>query len=149
MKLGAIAGLAGATLYGLGVLLFLLSIMARPSPGTPPGDYAIQLLMVPVTLGIAVYCIGFIGIFPATLLGLMLGAAIGGLISLLHLEQAPLLAALVGLVTALAIVLILHWLLPFSGASSSRDYWLYQGVPSLIYLAAGGWLGWKLAMPKT
>lgn len=142
--MGAIAGFAGATFYGVGVLLFLLWTITRPSPGTPPGDYAIQLLMVPVTLGVATYCIGLMGLFPAALLGVSLGAATGGLISLLHLEHAPARAALVGLVTALIIVLILHWLLPFS-AASRRDYWLYQGMPSLIYLAAGGWLGWKLA----
>jgi hypothetical protein len=148
MKLGAITGLISSSLYGLAVLLFLLGVAARPAPGTPPGDYAIQLLIVPISLGIGFFCVELIGIFPATLLGLILGAATGGLMSLLHLEHAPFKAALLGFVTALIIVLILHWLLPFPTAPSGRDYWLYQGGPSLIYLAAGGWLGWKLASLK-
>ena len=47
--LGAITGLILSAIYGAAVIGFLVVLMTLYAPGTPPGDYFIQLAMVSVT----------------------------------------------------------------------------------------------------
>lgn len=142
--LGAIVGLVLSAIYGGGVMIALLVMAARPSPGTPAGDYAVQLAILPVTLTFAMFCIILIGLIPASLIGAALGTVISALMGPIRPYLSGPRGGGLGVLVALGFALLFHWLLPWAAAGETRFYWLYQGGPSLGCILGGGWIGWWL-----
>ncbi|MFC2029685.1 hypothetical protein ACFLWA_03045 [Chloroflexota bacterium] len=144
MLLGAIAGFALSAIYGGLVLLFLLALMIIRAPGTPIGDYAIQLSMASATAGFAIPCIGVLAVMPGTLWGALLGLLISAPVTLLNRVLSPVKSALLGAAVAAALAACWPFLFPFATTAwiETRTYLLYQGAPSLISIVAGGWIAY-------
>jgi hypothetical protein len=144
--LGAITGCVLAAIYGGGVIAFLLALMTIHAPGTPIGDYPIQLAIVPVTATCAIPCVGVLGVAPGTAWGAMLGLLIGASVALLRKGLSPVTSALLG--AAISAIVAVGWqqIFPFPTTTwiETRTYLLYQGVPGLISLVAGGWMARRL-----
>jgi len=144
--MGALSGFALSLIYGGLILAFLLFMMTQRSPGTPAGDYAIQLAMTSVTAGFAMPCIGLLGVMPGVLWGVLLGLLIGVPVSLLRGKLRLVSSALLG--AALAGVLAALWpqllFFPTSTWPEIRTYFLWQGGPGLISIVGGAFVGWWL-----
>ena len=143
LALGATAGLLLSAIYGAGVLGFLVLLMTLRAPGTPLSDYIIQLSMASVTATCAIPCIGLLGVVPGTVWGAILGLLNAVSVRQLRSVLSTFTATLVGVVISGAMAFCLHLALPFPRTTPTevRTYLLYQGVPSLISLAVGGWMG--------
>ena len=141
IALGAVAGFALSAVYGGLVLAFLIALMVIPRAGTPISDYAIQVVMASATTSLAVPCIGCLGILPGTLWGALAGLLIGGLVRVLGQWLSPVRSALLG-----AVAVLWPFLFPFPIGTGAevRVYLLWQGVPSVISVVGGRWIGYWL-----
>lgn len=144
--LGTVVGLFLSAIYGGGIVAFLSLLMTIRAPGTPVGDYLVQLAMASVTVTCAIPCVGLLGVAPGTIWGALLGLLIGATVTLLRKVLSSMSSALLGAAVSGLVALCWHLLFPFPTTTwiEVRTYLLYQGMPSLISLVAGGWMGWWL-----
>jgi hypothetical protein len=132
MKCGFLLSLSYASLFAL---YFNLSLMRT---GASLMTVIVGLIL---TLGTGL----LIGVIPSTLLGALTGILIGAIFKQAGTRMTNGLAVTIGLSISLCMVLLLHILLwPPSQtnmlmSNTWQSYFLWLGLPSLIYISIGAW----------
>jgi hypothetical protein len=90
--------------------------------------------------------IGVIGLLPGMVLGLITGTLVSLLIDVLHQHLNIWSSVILGAGVSVSMILLISWFLlaPDLKASYNFDFWMLLILPSLLYIAAGSWMGWKL-----
>jgi hypothetical protein len=146
--LGALTGLSLAATYtGLLIAFFLAMTLfgAASTAPTNPGDAGMLLLIGPATAGFMFICAGFIGVLPGMVLGLAIGALISLPVALLRPRLKGWSAAVLGSIVSAGVVVLIHLFLIGSDPDPTvQEYLLLTILPGLLCIGAGGWVGWKL-----
>lgn len=153
-KSGAATGFGLGLAYGFLFLAVFVVIGLVASAGSANAvdetilDEVASWLLVVVVGSIVVFLVAAI---PATLLGLLTGLTVSFLLTRFAREQWDRVAVPLGLTVSLCIVASLHATLFFALDANlpTRDDWLSYagllGIPSLIYIVAGGWMSRRLS----
>jgi hypothetical protein len=90
-------------------------------------------------------CAGFIGVLPGMVLGLAIGALISLPVALLQPRLTGWSAAVLGTIVSAGVVVLIHLFLIGSDPDPTvQEYLLLTILPGLLCIGAGGWVGWKL-----
>lgn len=146
-KLGSKFGLILSSIYGIvGMLIFIV----------PPSINEMGIKVIPI-IAVFIFYIFLLAILPSTIIGLLTGIIIGRIVEFkftkMFSKATFLLASIVvcGLIAALIHILfdvkIVLSFEPPSGPYSLgyiQTYPFLFGIPTIIYILAGGWFGWKI-----
>lgn len=143
LRLGALTGgiLAAsyATLVILGMAIYAIAT-------ADPSSQASLTFTVLTLMFISGIMAAIAGVLPATILAMLAGAIIGAVLARLQQALSTTTSALAGVVVCLLLAIPVHLLVRSAvpTLAGGTGYWLWLGVPSLIYLAIGGWVGRRL-----
>ena len=106
--------------------------------------FALPLLILPPAAALAILIAIVIGILPGTIIGWVTGRIIGWLVSRRKENVVRSRAGFIGGGTCLVIALVVH----VAFFSSLRDlgdaYYVLLGIPTVMYILAGAWVGRKV-----
>ncbi len=135
-KVGFLLALAYTGLYAFAFSLSLVRIgqasLARMLLGL------LVLLILPLTIGFVV------GVLGGCVIGGLTGTLIGWIFSHFHGRLSPPPAGLIGFEVCLTLILVVHSIIfglyapDLTNTDRQRVYLLYVGLPSCLYLTAGG-----------
>ena len=116
----------------------------------PWGDFFAMIFAV-------IIMILLLAIAPATIIGALTGTYLGILAETTRGRISKYLFVLLCIASCLVVVILIHLLfqihttLSFQTSNSDylsmgiyESYPMYMGIPSVIYILTGGWIGWKL-----
>ena len=160
MKLGWKAGLKLSALYTV-LGFFIIELRGQGIGFFDPleirtFDWDKFVLVVPIILGMVIVIL-ILAIGPATILGALTGMYLGKLVEIAkeRISKYFLVSLCILFCLVIAILIHLFFQIPIvlSFQSPSSDYHslgVYEtypfsiGIPSIIYILTGGWIGWQL-----
>jgi hypothetical protein len=101
----------------------------------------LPFLFFPPVFALAILVSIVIGISPSVLLGWVTGRIIGWALSRWNHTASQSTAIMLGVGVCTTFAVVIQLLLKSSTPSIESDYWLLLGIPSIIYVLAGGWMG--------
>lgn len=101
----------------------------------------LPFLFFPPAFALAILASIVIGISPSVLLGWVTGRIIGWALSRRIHTMTQSTAIMLGVGVCIAFAVVIHLLVKSSTQSIEFDYWLLLGIPSIIYVLVGGWMG--------
>ncbi len=148
---GALLGVGLALAYAL-IFIVYATIRAALLPGRVVPDAGLlgTTIAYGESLAIATLAITVLVAIPAGIIGAITAFVVTWLLPLVNPRHAPRRAVIVGVATCVTVAAIVH--LAFQRAlgfalsdviANPETYLLWLGLPSLIYLAAGGVASWQ------
>jgi hypothetical protein len=123
----------------------LAVVYSSPAIGVSLGIFLIghDASSLEITLFIIVTTI-LLGLVPATLLGMITGGLIGVSVRKPSAQSNRWSIGLRSLAISAMIALVLNLTIGRAISNSSLTYWLFMGIPSLVYVLGGTWLGLQI-----
>jgi hypothetical protein len=166
MALGSKAGFRLSLLYAIsGIFLVFLVEELRDGSGfldwqaVEAFDWFRLAHAVPIFL-ITVSLILFVAVGPATILGILTGMLLGKFVEIFigHLSKYSIVISCASLCMVIAILIHIFFDIPivfsfqptptaqasYFSLGVFETYPFYMGIPTILYVFAGGWTGWQL-----
>jgi hypothetical protein len=128
----------------IGIVRYWLDLQAAP-----PDDGMLSLFAAgSISLVVATLAVAVLFTLPAALLGVITALLVRGALAAVKPKSAPWRAVGIGTATCLLLALLIHLALSWVGVLSwssmaSATYLLWLGIPSLLYVIAGGLFSWR------